>query len=101
MSLNHFPTGSAFAEALTLSGALIRSADFDLYRTVDLVNIGRHGADMAHSLLQSDPAQTREFLIYGASRMLAAAERLEQGAQPAVIVPLPPRRGRPSLRVVS
>ncbi len=101
MSLNHFPTGSAFAEALSLSGALIRSADFDLYRTVDLVNIGRHGADMAHSLLQTDPAQAREFLIYGASRMLAAAERLEQGGQPAVIVPLPPRRGRPTLRVVS
>ena len=100
MSLNHFPTGSAFAEALSLSGALIRSADFDLYRTVDLVNIGRHGAELAHSLLQRDPAEARAHLIRGASRMLAAAEALGQGEAAPSVAHLPVRRERPALKVV-
>ncbi|GLV21966.1 hypothetical protein TomMM35A_18190 [Sphingobium sp. TomMM35A] len=101
MSLNRNSDGSAFAAALSQSSALIHHADYELYRTVDFVNIGRHAADMAHALLQNDPAQAREHLIYGASRMLAAAERIGQGDHQPVIVPLPVRRGRPNLRVVS
>lgn len=101
MSHNRIPSGNAFADALSQSSALIRHADYELYRTVDLVNIGRHSVDMAHALMRNDPAQAREHLIHGASRMLAAAERLEQGDCQPVIVPLPPRRGRANLSLVS
>jgi len=96
MSRGSFSVGSAFAEALSQMGAL-ESAETE-YRIVDLVNIGRHCADAAHGAMEADAARARELLITGASRMLAAAERLEHRA---AVTRLPTIASRRSLRSVS
>ena len=98
MSHNSYPVGSAFAEALSQATALMRSPDRDCYRTVDFVNIGRHSSEMAHALMQSDPDEARRFLVYGASRMLAAAELLETATPQPNVIPFP--RGERGLVLV-
>lgn len=101
MPHTEYSVGSAFAQALRQATLLAGSDEAVLHRTVDLINIGTHCSQVAHALLRNDPAEARAMLIHGASRMLAAADRLDaQECQP-VIVPLPSRRDRPSLRVVS
>ena len=100
MSHISYPAGSAFAQALRLGSDFAQHEDRPLYRTVDLVNIGAHCAELAHSLLQRDPAEARAHLIRGASRMLAAAEALGQGGAAPTVVHLPVRRERPALKVV-
>lgn len=101
MPHTQYTVGSAFAQALRQATDLDRHEDADLYRIVDLINVGIHCSHMARSLMERDPAEARAMLIHGASRMLAAAERIDAGDRQPVIVPLPIRRERPNLRVVS
>lgn len=100
MPHTEYAVGSAFAQALNQASALASHEDAALYRTVDLVNIGTHCSQVAHALLQSDPVEARAMLIHGASRMLAAADRIQAAGRQPVIVPLPARRARPNLQVV-
>ncbi|MCK0531476.1 hypothetical protein [Sphingobium agri] len=86
MSHDRNSVGTAFAEALRMTTALMRDPAFKSYRTVDFVNIGHHAAAEAHRLLPTDPEAARYALITGASRMLAAAERLEN-PQPVITLP--------------
>ncbi|KKW93893.1 hypothetical protein [Sphingobium chungbukense] len=89
MSHDRNSVGTAFAEALRMTSALMRDPAYKSYQTVDFVNIGRHAAGEAHRLLPTDPEAARYALITGASRMLAAAERLEN---PEPIITLPSDR---------
>jgi hypothetical protein len=100
MSQTSYSVGSAFAEALSQAGAFQRDPDRTDYRTVDFVNIGSHSAQVAHALMQSDPAEARRMLIHGASRMLIAAEQLAGQGASADVIPFP-RDARPRLAVVS
>lgn len=86
MPQDSFHVGSAFAETLTKSGALMREPKFRSYRTIDLVNIGKHSAGLAHQFLSTDPTLARIHLIHAASRMIAAAERLEH-PEPVAVLP--------------
>ncbi|QPI73904.1 hypothetical protein [Sphingobium sp. Cam5-1] len=86
MPQDSFHVGSAFAEALTKANALMREPKFCSYRTIDLVNIGKHSVGLAHQFLPSDPALTRIHLIHAASRLIAAAERLEH-PEPVAVLP--------------
>ncbi len=92
MSHQIHPAGPAFAEALRLMTELDRSET--PYRTVDLINIGRHCADTSHAVLLHDPVVARKLLIRGASRMLAAASRLADAPEVTPLV------RRPNLRVI-
>jgi hypothetical protein len=76
--LNSILTANAAApDALTQLDRLVSREDYEAtYRVVDLVNIGIDNSQMAHAILERDPARARELLIHGASRLLAAAERL-------------------------
>ncbi len=85
---NAYIIGSAASAALGRLGALQRREDFDAYRTVDLVNIAQLAVQEAHAALPTDPHRAREMLIHGASRMLAAADRLEGAAPVEKVVAL-------------
>ena len=100
MSHDRNSVGTAFAEALRMTTALMRDPAFKSYRTVDFVNIGHHAAAEAHRLLPTDPEAARYALITGASRMLAAAERLEnpEPASPLPVCSVEPTRPHPILR---
>ena len=54
----------------------------------------QYGMDLT-DLARTDPVTARDFLLNGASRMIRAAEQLEQGApaapRPAAIAPAVPR----------
>lgn len=80
-SIPRYIVGSAAADALTRLGNLQRLGQ--AYRTVDLVNIAGYCAGEAHDLLLTDPVTARDFLLNGASRMIRAAEQLEQDAAAA------------------
>ncbi|GEM_PF-4357199 len=90
MSIPRYIVGSAAADTLTRLGNLQRMPAS--YRTVDLVNIAGYCAGEAHELLLTDPATARDFLLNGASRMIRAAEQLEQDVattrRPAAVTPL-------------
>lgn len=99
MPHTRYAVGSSFAMALSKAAELSRDPDAPRFRTVDLINIGRHSANMAHDILNDDPDAARDCLIHAASRLLAAAERIEGiAAQPIVTaLPMPTRR---HLRIV-
>jgi hypothetical protein len=77
-SIPRYIVGSAAADTLSRLGNLQRMPAS--YRTVDLVNIAGYCAGEAHDLLLTDPVTARDFLLNGASRMIRAAEQLEQDA---------------------
>lgn len=89
-SIPRYIVGSAAADTLSRLSSLQRMPAS--YRTVDLVNIAGYCAGEAHDLLLTDPATARDFLLNGASRMIRAAEQLEQDAaatcRPAAVMPL-------------
>lgn len=75
--LHPIPGGpSAIDDALAKLAALQSRPDIAAYRTIDLINMGRHCGDQAHAMIAADPQEAREFLLHGASRMIAAADRL-------------------------
>lgn len=83
MSHNGYIVGSAASGAIAALNALNRSGYFDAYRTVDLINAGAHGAMVAAATMEANPTAARDRLIYAASRMLAAADRLADRRTPA------------------
>lgn len=83
-----FTVGSAAAGAIAQQQALEHREDFDAYRTLDLIKMGFQSASQAVEILSADPAETRACLIHGASRLLAAADRLDPAAPPANVFPL-------------
>lgn len=81
MRVPHYTVGSA--AALTLSRLEhLRRRESPL-SVDDLIKIARFNAGEAHALFATDPATARDFLLNGASRMIRAAEQLEQDAAAA------------------
>lgn len=72
----HSQASPAAEGALAKLASLQARPDIEAYRTIDLINMGRFAGDQAHALSEQDPAEAREFLLHGASRMIAAADRL-------------------------
>ncbi|EQB13261.1 hypothetical protein [Sphingobium lactosutens] len=90
MRVPHYTVGSA--AALTLSRLEhLRRRESPL-SVDDLIKIARFNAGEAHALFATDPATARDFLLNGASRMIRAAEQLEQDVaaahRPAAVMPL-------------
>ena len=90
MRVPHYTVGSA--AALTLSRLEhLRRRESPL-SVDDLIKIARFNAGEAHALFAADPATARDFLLNGASRMIRAAEQLEQDTaaahRPAAVMPL-------------
>ena len=90
MRVPHYTVGSAAALTLSRLGHLQRR---ESPLTVDdLIKIARFNAGEAHALFATDPVTARDYLLNGASRMIRAAEQLEQDAaaahHPAAIAPL-------------
>ena len=77
MHATSFIVGSAAARALTQLQHLERRDDFPEIRTVDLLNAAAHSCERAHKALRSDAAEAQACLIHGASRLLAAAGRID------------------------
>lgn len=76
MQSGTFTVGSAASEALVSLQALLRREDYDAYRTIDLINMALFSAQTAGDVHGHLPVAARDYLIHGASRLLAAAERL-------------------------
>jgi len=99
-----YSVGSAFAQALRQASLFDRHEDRAHYRLIDLINIGEHCSEIARALMLRDPAEAREQLIHGASRMLTAADmldRTETATPSAQVIPFPGVGARSVLRVVS
>ena len=88
MQATGYIVGSAAAGAIAQLKALESRDDFSNLRTVDLVNAAAHSCEQAHKAMREDPTEARACLIHGASRLLAAADRLEPGAASANVVPM-------------
>ncbi|MDV5822919.1 hypothetical protein [Sphingobium naphthae] len=92
MRVPHYSVGSAAALTLSRLGHLQRRES--PLSVDDLIKIARFNAGEAHALFATDPVTARDFLLNGASRMIRAAEQLEQdgatvGAhRPAAVTPL-------------
>ncbi len=81
MRVPHYSVGSAAALTLSRLGHLQRRES--PLSVDDLIKIARFNAGEAHALFATDPVAARDFLLNGASRMIRAAEQLEQDAAPA------------------
>lgn len=81
MRVPHYSVGSAAALTLSRLGHLQRRES--PLSVDDLIKIARFNAGEAHALFATDPVAARDFLLNGASRMIRAAEQLEQDATAA------------------
>jgi len=90
MRVPHYSVGSAAALTLSRLGHLQRRES--PLSVDDLIKIARFNAGEAHALFATHPATARDFLLNGASRMIRAAEQLEQDVattrRPAAVTPL-------------